>query len=104
MPGADEREIRQRRIGFYQRNGARMVLDGGTYRMPNLADEGSLPMHLMWLPIKEAARPPTQLTLSELFTLIFTETYGVEKNEALLRAIIKTLPEPDAPIQLGKSQ
>ena len=99
-----EKEIRQRRIRFYPRNGAQMVLDGGTYRMPNLAGEGSLPMHLMWLPIKEGGRPPTKLTLSELFTLIFSETYGGEPNETLLHAIIKELPNPDAPIELEERQ
>ncbi len=104
MPGGEEREIRQRRIRFYQRNGAQMVLDGGTYRMPNLTGEGSLPMRLMWLPIKEGGGPPTKLTLSELFTLIFTETYGGEPNEGLLHAIIKALPNPDASIELGQSQ
>ena len=104
VSSGEEREIRQRRVRFYQRNGAQMVLDGGTYRMPNLAGEGSLPMHLMWLPIKEGVKLPTNLTLSELFSLIFTETYGGIKNEALLRAIISELPNSNAPIELGESQ
>jgi len=104
VSGGKEREICQRRIRFYQRNGAQMVLDGGAYRMPNLAGEGSLPMRLMWLPIKEGEGLPINLTLSELFTLIFKETYGGESNEALLRAIIKGLPNPDASIELGTSR
>ena len=104
VSGSEEREFRQRRIRFYQRNGALMVLDGGTYRMPNLTGEGSLPMRLMWLPINAGSKPPSNFTLVELFTLIFTETYGGIKNEALLRAIISELPNPDAPIELGESQ
>jgi len=100
----EERGIRQRRIQFYQRNGAQMVLDGNTYRMPNLAGEGSLPMHLMWLPIEKGARPPWNLTLPGLIALIFTETYEGEKNETLLRSILERLPDPNAPIELGESQ
>jgi len=99
-----EKEIRQRRIRFYQRNGAQMVLDHGTYRMPNLAGEGSLPMRLMWLPIEAGSNPPSNLNLTDLFTLIFTETYVGKKNEALLQSIIGKLPNPDAPIELGVNQ
>jgi hypothetical protein len=100
----EEKEIRQRRIWFYQCNGGQIVLDRGAYRMPNLACDGSLPMHLMWLPINAGGRPPANLSLSELFTLIFTETYGGTKNDALLHTIISELPYPNAPIELGKCQ
>jgi GNAT superfamily N-acetyltransferase len=98
-----EKEIRQRRIGFYLRNGARMVMDGGAYRMPNLAGEGSLPMHLMWLPIKEGRKMPAAFTLSQLFTLIFTESYPGKANEALLNTIISKIPDRDAQIELEES-
>jgi hypothetical protein len=97
-----EKEIRQRRIGFYLRNGARMVLDGGAYRMPNLAGEGSLSMHLMWLPIKEGKGLPEALTLVQLFTLIFTETYP--ENGVLLNTIISEIPDRDTPIELEESR
>ena len=96
-----EREIRQRRIGFYLRNGAQMVRNGGAYRMPNLCGEGSLPMHLMWMPIEEGRRLPAALNLLQLFTLIFTETYP--ENEVLLNTIISEIPDKDAPIELEES-
>jgi GNAT superfamily N-acetyltransferase len=98
-----EREIRLRRIRFYLRNGARMVLDGGAYRMPNLAGEGSLPMHLMWLPIKEGRRFPAALNPLQLFTMIFTETYPGKENEGLLNTIISKIPAKDAQIELEES-
>jgi GNAT superfamily N-acetyltransferase len=98
-----EKAIRQRRIQFYHFNGARMVLDGGAYRMPNLSGEGSLPMQLMWLPIKEGGSLPAALTLSQLFTLIFTETYPGKENKPLLNTIISEIPDPNAPIKLGKN-
>jgi GNAT superfamily N-acetyltransferase len=100
----DEKEIRQRRIRFYLRNGARMVLDRGAYRMPNLCGEGSLPMHLMWLPIKEGERMPAALTLLQLFTLIFTETYPEKENDSLFNAIISEIPNRGAQIELEGSQ
>jgi hypothetical protein len=96
-----EKKLRQRRIGFYVRNGARMVVDGGAYRMPNLAGEGSLPMHLMWLPIQAGRGLPEALTLVELFTQIFTQTYP--ENEVLLNTIISKIPDRDSPIELEES-
>ena len=104
LSDGEERELRQRRIRFYRRNGAVMVLDGGAYRMPNLAGEGSLPMCLMWLPILNGVEMPTDLTLAGLYTLIFSETYSGEKNKPLLHAIIKAIPDPDSPIKLEESQ
>jgi GNAT superfamily N-acetyltransferase len=98
-----ERDIRLRRIGFYLRNGARMVRDGGVYRMPNLCGEGSLPMHLMWLPIKEGRKLPAALNLIQLFILIFTETYPGKENEVLLKTIISEIPDRDAQIELEES-
>jgi GNAT superfamily N-acetyltransferase len=96
-----EREIRQRRIGFYLRNGARMVLDGGVYRMPNLCGDGSLLMHLMWMPMEEGRRLPADLTLHQLISLIFTETYP--ENEVLLNTIISEIPDRNAQIELYES-
>jgi GNAT superfamily N-acetyltransferase len=98
-----EKEIRQRRIRFYLRNGAKMVLDGGAYRMPNLSGEGSLPMHLMWLPMEEGRGFPTPLSLSQLFILIFTKTYPGKENQALLNTIINKIPDRDARIKLEES-
>jgi GNAT superfamily N-acetyltransferase len=98
-----EREIRLRRIRFYLRNGARMVLDGGAYRMPNLCGEGSLPMHLMWLPIIEGWKLPAALNLLQLFTLIFSETYPGKENEVLLNTIISKIPDKDTQIKLEES-
>ena len=100
----NEKEIRQRRIRFYLQNGALLVLDGGTYRMPNLAGEGSLPMHLIWLPIKEGRRIPEALTLVQLFTLIFTETYPGTESKTLLNTIINAIPDRNAPIELEENQ
>ena len=96
----EEKEIRQRRIWFYRRNGAQMVMDRGAYQMPNLANDGSIPMHLMWLPIHAGDRPQANLSLSGLFSLIFAETYGGTKNDALLHAIIHELHDPNMPIEL----
>ncbi len=99
----DEKAIRQRRIGFYLRNGAKMVRDGDVYRMPNLCGKGSLPMHLMWLPIEEGRKLPAALNLLQLFTLIFTETYPGKENEVLLNTIISEISDKDAQIGLKES-
>jgi hypothetical protein len=97
-----EQELRQRRIHFYQRHGAALIMDDGAYRMPNLAGGGSLWMHLMWLPVKEHFQPPVSLSLGGLIKMIYQETYPGDEFRNLLNEILQKIPSPDAPIVLGK--
>jgi GNAT superfamily N-acetyltransferase len=97
-----EQELRQRRIRFYQRHGAALIMDYDAYRMPNLAGEGSLWMHLMWLPVKEDCQPSTSLTLAGLIKLIYQETYPGEEFKKLLNEILLKIPSLEALIVLGK--
>ena len=93
-----ERQMRERRIRFYQRHGAALIMDQDAYRMPNLAAEGSLWMHLMWLPVRDGCQPPPDLSLAGLFKLIFSEVYPGEINDQLISQILKQIPNIDAPI------
>lgn len=104
-PGAvkgEESRLRERRIQFYRRHGASLILDQDAYRMPNLVADGSLWMHLMWLPVEKESLPPDNLSLSGLFQLIYRETYPGEKNGQVLAHMLRQIHPPDTKIILEK--
>ncbi|NLG48880.1 MAG: GNAT family N-acetyltransferase [Chloroflexi bacterium] len=82
-----ERATRRRRVHFYERQGARVICEAASYRMPNLAGEGSLPMLLMWLPVGKQ-EPPSGDQLRKCIIHIYTESYGRDEEDALLRSIL----------------
>lgn len=96
----EERQLRERRIRFYQRHGAALILDHDAYRMPNLVAEGSLWMHLMWLPVKKGVLPPADLSLAGLFKLIYNEIYLGPNNDQLLLQILENIRNTDNHINL----
>ena len=94
------RQLRDRRIRFYQRHGAARILDHDAYRMPSTIDEGSLWMHLMWLPVRDGCLPPAHLSLEGLFKLIFLEIYPGPQNKQLLGKILHDIEKNDGLIRL----
>lgn len=95
-----QRQLRERRIRFYQRHGAARILDHSAYRMPSTIDEGSLWMHLMWLPVREGGLPPAHFSMKGLLNLLFREAYPGDKHHQLLNWILNQIPNSDQPIQL----
>ncbi len=95
-----QRQLRERRIRFYQRHGAARILDHDAYRMPSTIDEGSLWMHLMWLPVCAGCLPPANLSLKGLLNLLFQEAYPGDKNHQLLNWILNQIPNSVQPIEL----
>lgn len=95
-----QRQLRERRIRFYQRHGAARILDHDAYRMPSTIDAGSLWMYLMWLPTREGGLPPANLSLRDLINLLFREAYSGEQNRQLLNWILNQIPNSDQPIEL----
>ncbi len=83
-----ERLIRQRRLGFYQQHGARVI--HVAYRMPNLAGEGSFPMLLLWLPLSQQD-PPAGAQLVDCIMRIYTDSYGRSSDDPLLASILRSL-------------
>jgi GNAT superfamily N-acetyltransferase len=82
-----ERELRERRIGFYNRNGAVIVDEARRYRAP-APDEGiTLPYLLMWLPVSSDGAP-TGARLKAYVNAIFTQGYGLADGSALARELI----------------
>jgi len=79
-----EQELRRRRIGFYERNGASVIACAPEYRAPDLAGPGSLRYVLMWLPAAGPQAPPMGTLLRELLTAVLTESYMLDPDDALV--------------------
>jgi GNAT superfamily N-acetyltransferase len=89
----EERTLRERRIGFYLRNGASVVDCAPRYRTPNLAGEDEpVPFKLMWVPLADEA--PAELAgsfLRRCVETILTESYELSPNDPLVLEVVNDL-------------
>ncbi len=89
----EAQRLRERRIAFYLRNGARLVEDHGVYRMPDVFQRTkSIPMRLMWLPLQPGNALPHGANLPRLFELIYWNVYNRSRRDPMLRSLIQQLP------------
>jgi len=82
----EERELRQRRMRFYQRHGAQIVTDLN-YLMPRADGQGALPMKLMWLSPRGNAIPRGE-KLRACVNGIYTCCYGLPADHPLRQIVI----------------
>jgi GNAT superfamily N-acetyltransferase len=86
-----ERELRRRRIAFYERCGAELVACAPDYRAPNLAGPGGVRYLLMWLPHGGTEAVPRGDFLRRCVHGILTESYGLDEREPLVREVLAGL-------------
>jgi ribosomal protein S18 acetylase RimI-like enzyme len=79
-----ERELRERRIGFYQRAGAVLVEGAGNYHAPSAVADEMLYFLLMWLPVIPGAPPPAGERLRAGVAAILAEGYGLGRDNPLV--------------------
>jgi hypothetical protein len=87
------REVRERRIRFYERNGAHLVDCIRDYRTPNLEDANDeIAMKLLWLPRKagrsEALQSPL---LRECVLTILMRSYGLSEDCGLVQRVLASI-------------
>jgi GNAT superfamily N-acetyltransferase len=83
------RRKRERRIGFYQRQGARF-LPARNYAVPHLdGADGSEPMLLLWAAIADGALPPSPSELSTLLPAVYAAGYELPANHTLVLAALR---------------
>jgi GNAT superfamily N-acetyltransferase len=88
---AEERLLRRRRVEFYQRHNGRLVDDAPAYCAPNLAGEGVIPFHLMWIPIDPDIQSPTGSRLKQCVISIYRQCYGRSIDDPLLQTVLDGL-------------
>jgi ribosomal protein S18 acetylase RimI-like enzyme len=86
-----ERELRERRIGFYQRAGAVLVDGASNYHAPSAIGDDMLYYLLMWLPVIPGAQQPAGARLSACVTAILAEGYGLGAGNPLVRELVNGL-------------
>ncbi len=86
-----ERDRRVRRVGFYERHGARVVECAPAYRAPRIGFEGSLLYVLLWVPFAEGGEPPAGEPLRDLVTALLVESYDLEPDDALVGDVVGAL-------------
>jgi GNAT superfamily N-acetyltransferase len=87
--GADA-ELRRRRIGFYERNGAVVIEGAAGYRAPRSDAAGAYSYVLMWLGISEPA-PPQGAYLADCVSAVLTQSYGLDVADPLVRSVVAEL-------------
>jgi ribosomal protein S18 acetylase RimI-like enzyme len=88
--GSDaEMDVRRRRVAFYRRNGAEIVAEANSYRMPDLSGKGSVEMRLMWLGLKDEGVIISGQKLRDCIVSIYRESYGRSEDGPLLRSVLQ---------------
>ena len=82
----DERQIRLRRIAFYERHGAVLITGVGTYRAPSLTGSGEVPYRLMWRPVKVDL--PDTSHLLQVIRAVLVEDYGCSPQSPLVQTVL----------------
>ncbi len=87
-----DRDLRKRRIGFYQRNGAQLVECAPRFRVPSMIPGGEpLLEKLMWIPLHDHAAPPRGAKLRDCVIGIYTLDYGRSADDTLLQEALNEL-------------
>lgn len=84
-----EGDLRRRRVEFYRRNGATMLEQVPSYRIPNLSGEGSLEMGLMWLRLACQEATISHNRLKDCIVSIYKESYGLSADDPLLQSVLQ---------------
>jgi len=87
----EERQLRKRRIGFYQRNGAALVNCAPVYVMPDLNGPGSLRLRLMWIPLSDGPQELHGELLRSCICDLYMQIYERGPDDPLLQAILEQL-------------
>ncbi len=86
-----ERDLRRRRIDFYQRNGAAIVDCAPLYRAPATNSGATLPFTLMWLPVRGAPPRVAGDLLRGCVEAILAQSYGLDPSSPIVRQVLGDL-------------
>ena len=87
----EERELRRRRVGFYERHGAAAVECAPGYRAPDLEKPGAVRYSLLWVPLRDGVGAPRGSDLRDLIREIFVVSYGRPPGDELLAGVLSEL-------------
>jgi ribosomal protein S18 acetylase RimI-like enzyme len=75
----DPGDVKNRRIGFYERLGGRLITSAASYCMPDYETGGVVPLRLMWLPLDDDdddwPETPTKSTVIAWIKSLYAHDY-----------------------------
>jgi GNAT superfamily N-acetyltransferase len=87
--GSPQARQRERRIRFYERQGARL-LPARNYVVPRLDGvAGSQPMLLLWAAVADDAEPPGPAELVSLLPAVYAAGYGLRADHPFVLAAVR---------------
>lgn len=90
-PISDSRERwRERRLKWYLRQGAAIVIDENSYAMPEVGTGGLLPMKLLAAPLGQDATPAGEQLCGDVRS-IFLHAYGLQADSPHVTAVLRGL-------------
>jgi len=87
----EEQQLRRRRIGFYRRNGARLIERLPALPVPSMADDSTLEVKLMWLPLRDEAAEPFGGNLRDCVVSLYATSYGLSAGHPLVQEALAKL-------------
>jgi ribosomal protein S18 acetylase RimI-like enzyme len=86
---ADERQLRKRRIAFYQRHNARLIESVTHFRAPSAISGELLNLKLMWLPMNPTTETPAGARLREYIVALYARGYGLPEDDPLVQSVLR---------------
>jgi hypothetical protein len=86
-----ERDLRARRIRFYERHGGEVVAGAPAYRVPSTVDDEVFPMTLMWIPLLGTKSPFAGELLHSAVSAILNQDYEFDRDNAFVRSVLADL-------------
>ena len=86
---ADERQLRKRRITFYQRHHARLIESITHYRAPSAVSGKLLNLKLMWLPMDPTTETPSGIQLREYIIALYARGYELPEQDPLVQSVLR---------------
>lgn len=87
-----DRRLRERRIGFYERHGARLARCArGAYRAPRTDRTGEVRYLLLWAPLADGVDEPRGEALRDAVRVLLADVYELGAEAPLVREVLEAL-------------
>jgi GNAT superfamily N-acetyltransferase len=87
----EEKRAQERRIAFYEKNGAVLLDAVRGYSMPSMSGDGTIPTWLMWAAADPSTPPPSGQRLRDYVKDIYASIYRRDENDPTTQSILRSI-------------